>query len=140
MAFRRRVVFDTNVLISALLSGSLPRRALFSAASNDILVVSVHTLAELEGVILRDKFARWLSVDVRKEFLVRYKEIVELVSVVSSMRICRDPRDDKFLDLAVDGNVHAIVTGDEDLLSLDPFRGIRLLTPQAFLALSKNKS
>jgi uncharacterized protein len=136
MASRTRVVFDTNVLVSALLTDSLPRRAVLQVAVNGILLASHSTLAELEEVLFREKFARWLSFDVRRDILTRYREMVEVVPIVSSVRICRDLRDDKFLDLAVDGKASAIVTGDDDVLALDPFQGIRILTPGDFLALA----
>lgn len=48
------------------------------------------------------------------------------------IRACRDPKDDKFLELAVSGNADVIVTGDKDLLALHPFRGIAILTPLDF--------
>jgi putative PIN family toxin of toxin-antitoxin system len=68
------------------------------------------------------------------EFLVTYREAAKLVPIVSTIRACRDEDDNKFLDLAVDGRADLIVTGDDDLLALHPFRGIRILTPQQFLA------
>lgn len=49
------------------------------------------------------------------------------------IRACRDPKDDKFLELAIDGRADAIVTGDQDLLVLHPFRGIAVLTPAEYL-------
>ena len=53
---------------------------------------------------------------------------------LESIRICRDPKDDKFLEAAISGSAEFIVTGDHDLLSLDPFRGIHILSPAGFLA------
>jgi putative PIN family toxin of toxin-antitoxin system len=57
------------------------------------------------------------------------------VEVNTQVTVCRDPKDDKFLSLAVSGGATYIVTGDKDLLALDPFQGIRILTPSDFLAL-----
>jgi uncharacterized protein len=57
----------------------------------------------------------------------------EWVEVDMRITICRDPKDDKFLELAVSGRATCIVTGDSDLLALNPFRGIAITTPQAFL-------
>jgi len=55
------------------------------------------------------------------------------VPVFTTIRVCRDPRDDKFLELAVDGRADLILTGDSDLLTLHPFRGIAILTPAQYL-------
>jgi len=56
----------------------------------------------------------------------------ELVAIVERVTACRDPTDDKFLELAVNGRAEMIVTGDLDLLALNPFRGIPIITPMAF--------
>ena len=61
--------------------------------------------------------------------------MAEWVAVTSTVRLCRDPKDDKFLELAVDGEAHWLVTGDQDLLALSPFRTVTVLTPAQVLAL-----
>ena len=63
--------------------------------------------------------------------LVYESELVEITEVVNA---CRDPKDDKFLELAVSGRATHIISGDDDLLALHPFRGIAILTPQDFVA------
>jgi len=127
-------VFDTNVLVSAvLLLRSVPRRALDVALARGRLLVSAATVGELEEVLRRPKFDKYVREDERLEFLaalVRAAEVVEVTDVVTD---CRDPKDNMFLALAVSGRASHIVTGDADLLALHPFRGISVLTPQAFL-------
>jgi putative PIN family toxin of toxin-antitoxin system len=134
MAIDLRTVFDTNVVVSAvLLAGSVPRRALDAAVRMSRLLVSAATVAELEGVLRRPKFDKYIRQDERLEFLaalVREAEVVEVTEVVTD---CRDPKDNQFLELAVSGRATHIVTGDADLLALHPFRGMSILTPQAFL-------
>jgi hypothetical protein len=98
-----------------------------------ILLASQTTLSEIEEVLLRDKFGRWLSMETRRNFLASYRQAVQLISIVSEIRDCRDPNDNKFLELAIDGQADVILTGDDDLLALDAFRGVRILTPRAFL-------
>ena len=61
----------------------------------------------------------------------------ELVSITERIITCRDPKDDKFLELAVNGHADLIVSGDADLLTLDPFRGIPIVTPAAFVQRAK---
>jgi len=120
--------------VSALLAlDSTPGRAVRSAILNGILLASDGTIPELDEVLQRRKFARLSSNESVLSFRLDYWKAVHLVRITSQIRVCRDPRDDKFLELAVDGHADMIVTGDEDLLALDPFQSIRILTPQAFL-------
>lgn len=130
-----RTVVDTNVLLSGLLfPQSPPGRVLRTVLRNGQLLVSAETLAELADVLARPKFDAYIDVADRMEFLRRLARVAETVSVVRTVRACRDPRDDKFLEVAVNGDATAIVTGDNDLLALNPFLNIAILTPALFLA------
>ena len=127
--------FDTNVLISRLLlPASVSGRAVRKAVDAGQLVVSEATLAELAAVVGRAKFDPYLSIADRQEFIRLLGRIAEMVPVVRVVRACRDPADDKFLEVAVNGRADLIITGDRDLLALDPFMGIAILTPAAYLA------
>lgn len=129
-----RVVLDTNVVISAALNnGSIPRQAFDNALTSGRILVSDHTLAELDETLCRPKFQRYVTEPERLAFLAKLVLHADLVEVKTSIRICRDPKDDMLLELAEDGKADCIVTGDLDLLSLHPFRGIMILTPQQFL-------
>jgi uncharacterized protein len=132
---RERVVFDTNVLISGLLSTtSTPARALERAVSQGQLVASHHTLRELMTTLLSPKFDRYVSQERRHELLTRLAPLLDIVEIVQAIRASRDPKDDQFLEVAVNGQAAVIVTGDRDLLTLHPFRGIAIVTPAAFVA------
>lgn len=136
-----RVVVDTNVLVSALLSAnSIPGQAMTKAEDSGLLFASTATLAEIDAVLRRSRFARFLSMETLLEFLRRYREAVRLILVSSPIRGCRDPRDDKFLEVAVYGKADVILTGDADLLALDPFQHVRIVTPLALLALTGQDS
>jgi len=129
-----RVVFDTNVIVSALmLLGSPPRRSFDAARQRGQLLVSEATLEELDDVLRRPKLAGYVSEDQRLEFLAAYIRDAEDVVVTIRLRECRDPKDDKFLELAIEGRATHIVSGDQDLLTLSPFRGITILTPAELL-------
>jgi len=133
---RKRVVLDTNALISRLLSrGSVPARAVDLALAHHQILASEATLMELAEVLSRAKFDPYLTIDERQNFLRLFDRIAERIEVVRAIRVCRDPRDDKFLELAVEGEADIIITGDNDLLTLDPFQGISILTPARFLDL-----
>jgi len=129
-----RIVIDTNVMVSALLSyDSTPGLAVRLALNQCQLILSSFTHMEIEDVLRRQKIARLLSWDRRQDFIEKLRFTAEFVSIVSKIEVCRDPRDNLFLEVAVDGNASAIVTGDQDLLELDPFRKLRILTPRQFL-------
>ena len=131
---RERIVFDANVLISGLLSAtSTPARALERAVSEGQLVASRHTLRELMTTLLSPKFDRYVSQERRHELLARLAPLLDIVEIVQPIRASRDPKDDQFLEAAVSGQAALIVTGDRDLLSLHPFRGIAIVTPAEFV-------
>jgi putative PIN family toxin of toxin-antitoxin system len=131
-----RVVFDTNVLVSAmLLPLSVPRRTFDRAIREGRPLICAATATELDEVIHLPRFDKYLTAEERIEFLTTHVHEAELVNVVETAADCRDPRDNKFLELAISGRATHIVTGDSDLLVLHPFRGVMVVTPSAFLAL-----
>jgi len=91
--------------------------------------------AELRDVLGRQHLRRYFDDKEIEIFLHILIEDAFRVEVDIQLTACRDPRDDKFLSLAVSGGATHIVTGDKDLLALDPLQGIRILTPGDFLAL-----
>ena len=97
------------------------------------LLVSDETVEELRRVLMRTKFDRYVRSDERARFLGRVLDDAMLVEIIESIDDCRDPKDNKFLELAVSGDATHLVTGDDDLLVLHPFRGVAIVTPQAFL-------
>ncbi len=130
-----RLVFDSNVLVRALLSEhSFSANALFKAEkiSADILLSNA-TLAEAIEVIMRPKFDKILTKEIRKLFLEQYERSGSSVSVTRQVRACRDPKDDMYLELALSGNANCIITNDADLLALHPFEGIPIISPKEFL-------
>ncbi|MHC5855319.1 putative toxin-antitoxin system toxin component, PIN family [Nostoc sp.] len=135
MTNNRRFVFDTNVLISAFLfSQSKPRQALDQATVIGVIILSNSVLSELEEVLYRPKFDRYLTKERRQEFLEDLTENAQFIDVTEQIDECRDPKDNKYLELALSGQAECIVTGDDDLLVLNPWRGIEILTVQEFLA------
>jgi putative PIN family toxin of toxin-antitoxin system len=132
---RDRIVVDTNVLISRLLlPASVPGRAIRQVVDVGQLLVSEATMTELTAVLGRARFDPYLSIADRQEFIRVLGRIAEVVPIVRVVRACRDPRDDKFLEVAINGRADVIITGDWDLLALDPFMKIAILTPAAYLA------
>ncbi len=131
---RDRVVLDTNVLISGLLSTtSTPARAVEHAISGGQLLASTDILRELMTKLLSPKFDRYVPRERRDSLLLRLAPLIEIIEVVQRIQASRDPDDDKFLDVAINGRADVIVSGDGDLLDLNPFRGIAILAPAAYL-------
>ncbi len=129
-----RVVFDTNTLISALLfEQSTPHQALVYASRQGEILLSASLANELNDTLQRKKFERYVTPEQREEFLIALVQSATLVEVTETISICRDPKDNHILELAVSGNADVVVTGDADLLVLHPFRGIAILNPQGFL-------
>ena len=132
---RERIVIDTNVLISSLFfTVSAPARAVENAVTRAQLVATTETLRELTEKLLLPKFDRYVRPERRDALLQRVASLVEIVDVLQPIRASRDPKDDKFLEAAVNGRADVIVTGDKDLLDLNPFRGIAIVTPAGYLA------
>jgi uncharacterized protein len=136
MSVDLRVVFDTNVVVSAmLLPHSVSRGAIDYAIGHGRLFISAATVAEVGEVIRHPRFDKYLSDEERTEFLATLVCESELVDADVTVTDCRDPRDNKFLELAIACRATHIVSGDKDLLVLHPFRGISILTPGDFVAL-----
>ena len=81
----------------------------------------------------RPRFDRYVTREERDEFLMAFMRKAELVEITETVAACRDPKDHQILELAVSGNADCIVTGDDDLLTLNLFRGIAIITPADFL-------
>jgi uncharacterized protein len=129
-----RVVVDTNVLVSAVLfRSSQPAIALRKVIQHDTLLISQEIFEEWHEVLMRPKFDRYVAEALRTEFLETILDDAIWVEIQESVVACRDPKDDKFLSLAVSGQADFIVTGDQDLLVLHPFRGIAIFRPEEFL-------
>jgi putative PIN family toxin of toxin-antitoxin system len=132
---RERVVIDTNVLISGLLSTtSTPAQAVEKAVTKAQLVATPATLRELIERLHSSKFDPYVPRERHDALLERLVSLVEIIDVLQTVRASRDPKDDKFLEAAVNGPADVIVTGDRDLLDLNPFRSIAIVTPADYVA------
>jgi putative PIN family toxin of toxin-antitoxin system len=132
-----RCVLDTNVLISALLvPDSKPRRALDRAFQEGKVLLSFATLAELYDVLHRKQLRRYVEEEDARSFVAALARESVWIDVNVQINTCRDPKDNKFLEVAVSGQATQLITGDADLLVLDSFQGIRILSPQEFLDLA----
>lgn len=128
-----RVVVDTNVFISAALKeNSPPETAVHLAAENHQLLKSALTEQELFVTLDRPRLVPLIEAHFR-DWLYELMATAELIQITEQITACRDPKDDKFLELAVAGRADLIVSGDRDLLVLNPFRGIPIVNPATFV-------
>jgi putative PIN family toxin of toxin-antitoxin system len=126
-----RVLLDTNVVVSAILFGGIPRQLLEGALTGELdLITSPPLVAELERVLIRKfEFPSTMAASIRAE-LESLSEVVE----PSPMRpVLSDPADDLVLATAVTGAADVIVTGDKELLALESYEGVSIESPRAFM-------
>jgi putative PIN family toxin of toxin-antitoxin system len=129
-----RFVIDTGVFISALLyEHSVPANVVDKAVAHGRLIFTKDTHQELEEVLSRPKFDRYITNQIRKDFLRDVTAMADFVSVLAPIMACRDEKDNKFLEAAVFGGADYLISGDDDLLELHPFMEIPIFSPAAFL-------
>lgn len=134
MQIRDRIIVDTNVFISAIiLPLSIPRQAVDRALDRGVLLFSQATMSELADVLFRPRLDRFGGREDRQRFLSQIGSTAEFVPIIHVVRECRDPKDDKFLEVALNGTADVIITGDADLLALHPWREIEIVTPAAYI-------
>ena len=128
-----RIVVDTNVFVSAVLKlNSLPFLVVRWIDEYEGLLKSAATEREILSVLSRPQIAA-VTIPAFHDDLAELLARAELVAITERITACRDPHDDKFLELAVNGHADLIVSGDADLLTLNPFRDIPILTPAMFV-------
>lgn len=135
MSFVERIVVDTGIWISAALRpASVPAQAVALALARYEVCVSEATWDELQRVITRDKFERYLPLADRLAFAEAVRQRVSMVPVTSVVTDSPDPNDNPFLALALDAGASLLLASDPHLCSLHPWRGIPILHPAAFVA------
>ena len=133
------IVFDASTVVSAALKvDSVPERALLRADEIDVFALSTPVDAEVDagiaGVLNRSKFAEAIRADRRAFVLDVLRREAAWFAPPVRVIDCRDPKDDKHLELALAAGADTIVSSDDDLLVLHPWRGARILRPAAYLA------
>lgn len=129
----RRIVVDTNVMVSALLFGGNPREVLLQAIRGEIgLGMSPAMLYELQGVLSRKKFG--LAEQLVETVMNEVTGLSDMVFPRKSVSVIeRDPDDNMVLECALEYRAQAIISGDEHLLALAAFENIPILTPAQYL-------
>ena len=128
------IVFDASTLVGAALKAdSVPERALLRAEEVDVFALSAAVAAEITEVLNRPKFARVLAPVRRERVLGLLRDAAVWFEPAIRVADCRDPKDDKYLELALVSGAETIVSSDDDLLVLHPWRGVCILRPAEYL-------
>jgi uncharacterized protein len=129
------IIFDASTLVSAALKAdSVPERALLRAEEVDVFALSAAVDDEIAGVLIRPKLVRAIPVARRERVLEILRQAAVWFEPEERVTDCRDAKDNKYLELALAAGAETIVSGDDDLLVLDPWRGVRILLPADYLA------
>jgi putative PIN family toxin of toxin-antitoxin system len=128
-----RLVLDTNVLVSSILSpASISAKILNWGEDNGVILYSTATLTEVLSVLGRSKFSKYIDHDDIDGLSIRIKTVWLFVEILNQVQLCRDPKDDKFIDLALNGEASHLITGDSDLLVLNPIQNTLVIKPRTF--------
>jgi uncharacterized protein len=128
-----RIVVDTNIFASAALKeSSWPSELVRWLDQHGDLLKTAATEAQVFEILQRPYFMPRVSPSF-VEGVRRIFSKAELVTITERIVVCRDPTDDRFLELAINGHADVLVTGDLDLLVLSPFRALPIITPRVFI-------
>ncbi|MBR5912860.1 MAG: putative toxin-antitoxin system toxin component, PIN family [Selenomonadaceae bacterium] len=125
-----RILIDTNILISGLFFGGIPKKLLFELDENFNICVNDEIISEyneqIDKKVSKPKYK--LDVELKEKFFNNLHNF----EIKSDLKICRDPDDDKFINCAIDAKAIYIVSGDNDLLTIKNFAGIEIVTAREF--------
>ena len=131
------IVFDASAVVSAALrEDGVPERAFLRAENSDVFALSAEVDFEIASVLDRPRFAKAISAARRARILNVMRGSAAWFSPSERVTDCRDKKDDKYLELALAAGAWAIVSGDADLLVLHPWRGVHILRPAEYLAVT----
>jgi putative PIN family toxin of toxin-antitoxin system len=128
-----RVIIDTNLWISFLISKDYSKLDEILFTKKATLVFSQELLDEFITVVRRPKFRRFFSPSDIEDVIETIEEYADFVEVNSNENACRDIKDNFLLSLSIDGNVDFLLTGDKDLLTLNPYKSTTIITLSEFL-------
>ena len=128
-----RIVLDTNLWISFLISQDFAKLDTLIFSNQCILIFSEELLQEFLTVAKRPKFRRFFSQNDIEELIETIEEYAEFINVNTEVTVCRDPKDNFLLSLSQEGQVDYLLTGDKDLLALKTFGSTTILTISDFL-------
>jgi putative PIN family toxin of toxin-antitoxin system len=132
---KNRVIIDTNLWISFLLTRDLSKFDKIIASNKVTIIFSQELLDEFVEITQRSKFRKYFDLEDVEELLIKIKNRASFIDVTSIATACRDVKDNFLLALAVDGNATHLITGDKDLLVLEKYGSTHVLTVNEYFTL-----
>ena len=126
-----RIVIDTNVLISGVFFGGFPRKILSAVVGHQITACATAEIINEYEDIVQEMISRKQG-HINRTILSPLIKAMEIIAPVTQIKICRDPDDNKFLECAKDSHALYIVSGDKDLLVIEQFENIQIVTAKDF--------
>jgi putative PIN family toxin of toxin-antitoxin system len=130
---RNRVIIDTNLWISFLLTKDFTKFDTIIADKKLVLLFSGELLDEIVEVMQRRKFRKFFSLGDIEKLLLQIRNRAEFIEIKNLVADCRDPKDNFLLSLSVDGQATHLITGDKDLLVLKVYGKTKILTITEYL-------
>ena len=130
---RDRVILDTNIWISFILTGDFTKLDHIFQENSIVLLFSKELIEEFIDVASRPKFRKYFPLQDLINLLGQIEKKSEFIQVVNAINLCRDPKDDFLLSLAHDGQATHLISGDKDLLAIGTFGKTRILTLADYL-------
>ncbi len=132
-----KIVLDTNVLVSGIFWGGLPKKIIELAIEKSISLYATESIVR-EYFRIIDKIGK-KDLSLSNEWKMLLLDLITIIESYESIKICRDPYDDMFIECAVSCGASYIVSGDDDLLSLEKFNEIEIVTAKSYLAIIKER-
>ncbi len=129
-----RIVIDTNLWISFLISKSFQKLDHIILSSSPKIYFSAQLLEELHQSVLKPKLAKHFGTNAIEEMLVAMSDFIEIIDVKSNVVVCRDPKDNFVLALCKDAKADYLLTGDNDLLAINEFGNTKIVTITEFIS------
>ena len=133
----KRIILDTNLWISFLISKNYTALDNLIKTNKVVLIFSNELLEEFIEVVKRPKIKKYFAKKDVEELLDTFDQFADLINVTSQLDLCRDEKDNFLLNLSVDGNADYLVTGDKDLLILEKIKKTKILTYREFIEVIK---
>ena len=130
---KNRIVLDTNLWISFLLTKELSKLDKILADKKVLLIFTEELLEEPVEVMSRSKFSKYFTTSDTEHLLLLIRERSIFIEVISKVEMCRDPKDNFLLSLCVDGNASHLITGDKDLLVLGKIGKTQIISIKEYL-------
>ena len=125
---QQKLILDTNLWLSLLISKKKIDFENLIIDKSIVLIYSEESLSEINDVVNRDKFRKYFSVEASNFVIHLFKTYGIHTNIISNITICRDPKDNFLLNLAIDGNADYLITGDKDLLILEKINNTKIIT------------